>query len=489
MMVHFEDPLTEGKVQVTVDDPKYAKVFEPFIASSGFMTSTSATNRNNVIGIQEEKSDSTRDYEKFQASVDERRRIFVDNRNRSIHANKQSTMFDSWSSSDLHPLLAIDATMEIQSSEKVWKDTASGYLSSKASYDAEKATNTYKSQRGKSPLLMSELFQQHKHLNSRGSESLLFLKRSFSASVAKIPPELTAFDTYLFNSDILSQGVGINLSSNTRSNASPLNRGGQKNSFASIFSGFEDIKLLSQPKPRPSICKPNADFSSLLIFIHLAFIFFPSIFVSQFYEVPIFSFMPNAPHLPSNHVDVLRQIPFLIFSLFVLVKFLQAVLEDSPLPPLVFRSKLTIPDLLEDSFSLIPRKIEESPKKNRKERSASRGSTAKRSFQELQLLKGSFSNNGKQSATSPTLMESAVAAAAAAAADTAESFGKNSSPVQRIPLSSGPLNEKTDRSLYFGEKAKIAFISKFRELVSGQASSTVVKISKGENDRVLFYFV
>ena len=86
-------------------------------------------------------------------------------------------------------------------------------------------------------------------------------------------------------------------------------------------------------------------------------------------------------------------------------------------------------------------------------------------------------------------MESAVAAAAAAAADTAESFGKNASPVQRIPLSSGPSNEKTDSSLYFGEKAKIAFISKFRELVSGQASSTVVKISKGEYDRVLFYFV
>ena len=261
VMVHFEDPLTEGKAQVNVDDPKYVKVFEPFITSSGFMTSTSSINRSNTTGSQEEKSDSTRDYEKFQASVDERRRVFVDNRNRSIHANKQSTMFDSWSSSDLHPILAIDSTMEIQSSEKIWKDTASGYLSSKASYDAEKATNTYKSQRGKSPLLMSELFQQHKHLNSRSSESLLFLKRSFSASVAKIPPELTAFDTYLFNSDILSQDIGITLRSIKRSDVPPSNRGGQKNSFASIFSGFEDIKLLSQPRPRTtSICKPNPDF-------------------------------------------------------------------------------------------------------------------------------------------------------------------------------------------------------------------------------------
>ena len=160
-----------------------------------------------------------------------------------------------------------------------------------------------------------------------------------------------------------------------------------------------------------------------------------------------------------------------------------AVLEDNPLPPLVIRSKLTIPDLVEDSFSLIPRKIEESPKKFRKERSASRGSTAKRSFQELQLLKGSFSNNMRQSAASPTLMESALAAAAAAAAaaaDTAGLSGKNVSPIKNTPVISRSLHEKTDSSLYFGENAKIAFISKFRELVSGQASSTVIKISKGE---------
>ena len=158
-----------------------------------------------------------------------------------------------------------------------------------------------------------------------------------------------------------------------------------------------------------------------------------------------------------------------------------AVLEDNPLPPLVIRSKLTIPDLVEDSFSLIPRKIEESPKKFRKERSASRGSTAKRSFQELQLLKGSFSNNMRQSAASPTLMESALAAAAAAAAaDTAGLSGKNVSPIKNTPVITRSLHEKTDSSLYFGENAKIAFISKFRELVSGQASSTVIKISKGE---------
>lgn len=158
-----------------------------------------------------------------------------------------------------------------------------------------------------------------------------------------------------------------------------------------------------------------------------------------------------------------------------------AVLEDNPLPPLVIRSKLTIPDLVEDSFSLIPRKIEESPKKFRKERSASRGSTAKRSFQELQLLKGSFSNNMRQSAASPTLMESALAAAAAAAAaDTAGLSEKNVSPIKNTPMIARSLHEKTDSSLYFGENAKIAFISKFRELVSGQASSTVIKISKGE---------
>ena len=196
------------------------------------------------------KTDAEIDYEKFKSTVDERRRVFVDNRNRSISANKQSTMFDSWSASDLHAVSAVETVMEGQQSDKLWKGSANVFLVSKASYDSIKANNSYKSARGKSPLLMSELFHQHRHQNPRASESLLFLKRPFTANPAKMPADLTALANILTQNDF----PDFNASSSTTFSQSGKSSNvsvSRMDSFASIFSGQDDSKT-RLPRPRTS---------------------------------------------------------------------------------------------------------------------------------------------------------------------------------------------------------------------------------------------
>ena len=86
-----------------------------------------------------------------------------------------------------------------------------------------------------------------------------------------------------------------------------------------------------------------------------------------------------------------------------------------------------------------------------------RGSTERRSFQEMQLLKGSFSdNNMKVGSKSPYH----------------HTPGRSVSPATRNPKVQDP---KINESFYFGESAKIAFFTKFRQLTVALASSTVVK--------------
>jgi hypothetical protein len=85
-----------------------------------------------------EQFEAVKNYKKFQAIVNEKRRVLVDNRDRSISANKPSTMFDSWSATERNNVI----TKEKQAMEKIWKDSATEYLSLKSNYDSEKANRT-----------------------------------------------------------------------------------------------------------------------------------------------------------------------------------------------------------------------------------------------------------------------------------------------------------------------------------------------------------
>ena len=211
MIVFLGDPAgrppTSKRRHVTANAIKQIKVASPdsptFPAINSPQSAAEASNRQEYLFATDEKSEAERELIKFQSSLNDRRKVFVHNRNRSIHANKQSTMFDSWSAADLHASPSNNDAMAMQTLGKVWKSSAEEFLVSKASYDAEKLKNSYKSARGKSPMLMTELFHQHRHKNPRSAESLLFQKRPFSANSSKMPADLVALDIFLSGSELI----------------------------------------------------------------------------------------------------------------------------------------------------------------------------------------------------------------------------------------------------------------------------------------------
>ena len=456
--------------------------------------------------VSEEKSEAEREFEKFKTSVDERRRVFVDNRNRSIHANKQSTMFDySWTASDSHSPSIIETAMESQVSGKVWKESATEFLESKAHYDAEKAKNSYKSGRGKPPMLMSELFHQHRHQNPRSNESLLFLKRPFSASTAKIPSDLTALDMLLYNASSDSDAAvgtsstmtpAINNShgnsnghssssgnnghghhnggGNGHSNGNSGNHGGGNNngggsgagsrmdSFSSIFSGQDDSRIRSLQRPRTSTGIGMRENTFPTVTTHK----------SPFEEnYPDRILTPNSDHSHSHSI----------------------IIQENSLSDRNFD---------DNNYSPASRPL-----------TKRRGSTEKRSFQQMQLLKGSFFADGvtKKPGISPgsdprsgpgsgpgsqynstshvTLTPAAAAASLAKRFERLNSNNSNSTlslnsstniPSLTASAAESQKSSNLDYSLYFGENAKVAFFSKFRQLALGLASSTVVHVPTGD---------
>ena len=211
MIVFLGDPAgrppTSKRRHVTANSIKQIKVASPdspiFPAINSSQSTAECGSRQECSFAIDEKSEAEKELIKFQSSLNDRRKVFVHNRNRSIHANKQSTMFDSWSAADLHVSPSNNDAMAMQTLGKVWKSSAEEFLVSKASYDAEKLKNSYKSARGKSPMLMTELFHQHMHKNPRSAESLLFLKRPFSANSSKMPADLVALDLFLSGSDMI----------------------------------------------------------------------------------------------------------------------------------------------------------------------------------------------------------------------------------------------------------------------------------------------
>jgi hypothetical protein len=190
-----------------------------------------------------EQFEAVKNYKKFQAIVNEKRRVLVDNRDRSISANKPSTMFDSWSATERNNVI----TKEKQAMEKIWKDSATEYLSLKSNYDSEKAKTTFQTGRGQNPMSMTELFHQHRHQHPRAAESLLFIKRPFSASTAQIPADLASLERELGYSD--------NSAHKNKSGAQePLFKNkSSSDSLQSIFTNIDDSRTRLQPRPQTSL--------------------------------------------------------------------------------------------------------------------------------------------------------------------------------------------------------------------------------------------
>jgi hypothetical protein len=336
-----------------------------------------------------EQFEAIKNCKKFQAIVNEKRRVLVDNRDRSIRANKPSTMFDSWSATERSNVVI----KENQAMEQMWKDSAKEYLCLKSNYDSEKAKTTFQTGRGQNPMSMTELFHQHRHHHPRAAESSLFLRRPFSASAAQIPADLTSLENELAYSN-----SSVHKDKSDSQEAIFKNKP-NSDSLRSIFTNIDDSRTRLQPRPQTSLGIGSRDKAERKT-------------MQSFDSTASFRGSMESLHLQGHRNNFSRQISDTGFSLETLDneyildhddgKSLSPSKIDTivPFPAQKLTSNLSQPDLIDNQT----------------------------------IMSGWVDNNTDL---------------------------KDSS--------------KIDKSFYFGEKAKIAFFSKFRQLSSGFSTSSIVQ--------------